>query len=497
MQPLYRTHACLSLTFLHTTHQDRHAKLQGRLSELEQSSSNTIEELQTRAKEQSSALRQERDQLSADKQALQQRLTAADARADNLQREVDVLREVMREKQSVLTQQEQDLASARNERCTLIAAHEQDQQAIADTLADARAQNDQLRAALGDSQAELQRALKDARQEAQAARSEADRLADRLQRDIAQARELHTQELRLAAREHEAMSGKYDAARQDISRLRGDLQLKTDALTESTAEIEHKTEREKHMWAQLAARDQALSDAKAELEVAAHSLAAAKSEAEAAGKKSEMWQTKAAVAERAGQTAQQEVQTLSADVARAEADADAARKAATDAQRQFDGARLELESARRLLQQYRTLSFSLQTSASDHGQVRHFSPSQRHPGSPRQHQASLLHQSPLHEWHRTQPRLPHTSAVTASAALSSLQDGDMLSDDYLDATACTSPKHLLSTSPPNTHEGWAAGIRGSSQVNSSQTSLRNQQDGSGHRCDESIAGHRFMRPRYP
>ena len=131
MQPLYRTHACLSLTFLHTTHQDRHAKLQGRLSELEQSSSNTIQELHTRAKEQSSELRQERDQLSADKQALQQRLTAAEARADNLQREVDVLREVMREKQSVLTQQEQDLASARNERCTLIAAHEQDQQAIA------------------------------------------------------------------------------------------------------------------------------------------------------------------------------------------------------------------------------------------------------------------------------------------------------------------------------------------------------------------------------
>ena len=314
---------------------------------------------------------------------------------------------------------------------------------------------------LGDSQAELQRALKDARQEAQAARSEADRLADRLQRDIAQARELHTQELRLAAREHEAMSGKYDAARQDISRLRGDLQLKTDALTESTAEIEHKTEREKHMWAQLAARDKAIGDAKAELDVAAHSLAAAKSEAEAAGKKSEMWQTKAAVAERAGQTMQEQVQTLSADVARAEGDADAARKAAMDAQRQFDGAKLELESARRLLQQYRTLSFSLQTSASDHGQISHFSLSQRQPGSPRQHQASLLHQSPLHEWNHTPPRLPHSSAATASAALSSLQDGDMLSDDYL-----------------------------------AQTSLKNLHDGSGHRCDDSIAGHRFMRPRY-
>jgi chromosome segregation ATPase len=185
-----------------------------------------------------------------------------------------------------------------------------------------------------------------------------------------QARATHTRELQIASNEHLALTSKNREAMEEVMRLRGVLQLREKNFVERGAELEQKKEREKHLWTELSSLQKDAAAAKSELAVLSNSLDAAKAEIEALSKARDMWQTKASMAERGLEAAKSESaasfaanRSLHADlrdeVRRAVEDADEARRDAADARRQAERLGSELESARRLLQQYRALSHSV------------------------------------------------------------------------------------------------------------------------------------------
>jgi hypothetical protein len=197
-----------------------------RLGQLEVSAHKTITETEVAFKDLERQLQQQHERNEAELKSISGSLEVTKARAENSEREIDVLRGVLREKQQAL--------------CEMAAEHEQLRLDLHAQLFQKDAQKRELEVKLDDSEhtsrservmlqstvKDLQAQLKEAEELTKSERIDASRALERVQAELGQMRTLHTRELQIAANEHLSVTHKIKETQEEVLRLRGVLQLR-------------------------------------------------------------------------------------------------------------------------------------------------------------------------------------------------------------------------------------------------------------------------------